>query len=336
MRLIQLLLLLVLSSCAGPKASVRAEQAPPAGGERQGEEASTPPSAGMIQGAALLDEAERLLTLNDPEGALAHLRQAEAEGIRIPSFHLYNASFAASLSGLADESVEWLRKAIDAGFEDLSHIKNDPDMEPIRQHPEYLAQIARLEARLAHQDGPLRDELVRMAAEDQEVRHSVTPDDIGKKDAPVWKRMGEVDAKNTARLKDLIVEKGWPGISQVGREGARAAWILAQHADQDPAFQREVLGLMEVALERGDAERALFALLTDRVLLAEGKPQRYGTQLTPEDGTLRPRPVEDPAQLPSLRAKMGLPELTEYLRFSSRQMGNPPYSVEPLPQAAAK
>jgi hypothetical protein len=47
-----------------------------------------------------------------------------------------------------------------------------------------------------------------------------------------------VDAANTARMKRIVAERGWPGRSLVGDDGAQAAWLLVQHADHDPAFQR--------------------------------------------------------------------------------------------------
>jgi Family of unknown function (DUF6624) len=63
----------------------------------------------------------------------------------------------------------------------------------------------------------------------------------------------------------------------VGGDGAHAAWLLARHADQDPAFQRRCLELLTQAVASGEAAKIELAYLTDRVL-AEGKPQEYGTQ----------------------------------------------------------
>ena len=51
-------------------------------------------------------------------------------------------------------------------------------------------------------------------------------------------RVGEVDADNTAWLCGVVDHHGWPGASLVGEDGAQAAWLLVQHADQDPGFQR--------------------------------------------------------------------------------------------------
>jgi Family of unknown function (DUF6624) len=93
--------------------------------------------------------------------------------------------------------------------------------------------------------------------------------------------LASVDADNLAWLKDVIAEVGWPGRSMVGKDGAHAAWLLAQHADRDPAFQRRRLDLVTQAAARGQASPAELAYLTDRGLLAEGKSQEYGPSPAP-------------------------------------------------------
>ena len=67
-------------------------------------------------------------------------------------------------------------------------------------------------------------------------------------------------------------------------------------------------------LPKGEVLQDNFAYLTDRVLLAEGKKQLYGTQFIQIDGKLQPRPLEDEANVDKLRATVGLPSLAEYLK----------------------
>ena len=57
----------------------------------------------------------------------------------------------------------------------------------------------------------------------------------------------ETGQRNTARMKGIVDEHGWPGRSLAGEDGANAAWLLVQHADADPAFQERCLALMEAA-----------------------------------------------------------------------------------------
>lgn len=80
----------------------------------------------------------------------------------------------------------------------------------------------------------------------------------------------------------------------VGYDGVDAAWLLVQHADSDPAFQAEMLTEVGKRVKSHELDLQLYVLLTDRVLLAQGKKQRYGTQLEISDHGLVTRPLEDP------------------------------------------
>jgi hypothetical protein len=175
----------------------------------------------------------------------------------------------------------------------------------------------------------LRQELLDMRREDQAVRvatlQSLKRQGINVGDSSQFKdekikqiveaenkKTRHVDEKNIRRLKQIIVEHGWPGNSLVGSSGADAAWIIIQHADEDMALQRKCLQLMEAA-PAGEVEPKNVAYLTDRVLVNEGKPQRYGAQL---GENFTPRPIEDPANVDERRAKVDLPPLAEYIKFA--------------------
>lgn len=120
--------------------------------------------------------------------------------------------------------------------------------------------------------------------------------------------------ENAEWLKGVLRAGTWPGRSLVGQDGSGAAWLIAQHADHDPAFQRECLELLEEVVARGDASQGNLAYLTDRVLLRECGRQRYGTQFTHGAGGPEPLPLEDPERVDELRANVGLPPLSEYAK----------------------
>jgi len=115
--------------------------------------------------------------------------------------------------------------------------------------------------RRVEQDQVARAELLRRAEQDQVA---------GAEPGPDWDTVASVDADNLTWLKDVVAEVGWPGRSMVGQDGAHAAWLLAQHADCDPVFQRRCLDLITEAAKSGEASLTEVAYLTDRVLLAEG------------------------------------------------------------------
>src|SRR5262245_44497523 len=171
----------------------------------------------------------------------------------------------------------------------------------------------------------LRSELLRRMVTDQEARQAfiqwmndngtngvVVPSTLSKEKQREWEQIAgklkAVDEDNTKRLRSLVEKHGWPTCTLVGKDGANAAWLLVQHADADPRFQRQCLDLM-AKLPRDEVSPSNLAYLTDRVLLAEGKKQRYGTQLIRVDGKLKPRPLEDEANVDRRRAEVGLPSL---------------------------
>ncbi len=146
----------------------------------------------------------------------------------------------------------------------------------------------------------LADELVQMGERDQEMRNSQKWD-------------AEVDIRNTQRLKQIIEEIGWPSISKVGREAANYAWLLAQHADHDVAFQRDCLHLMQQSMN--DVDATTVAYLEDRVRVNEGRPQLYGTQYyEDEQGVFGPKPIEQPDEVDERRKVVGLEPLAQYDR----------------------
>ncbi|MGW3389519.1 DUF6624 domain-containing protein [Streptomyces cinereoruber] len=158
-------------------------------------------------------------------------------------------------------------------------------------------------------DHDLAAELHRRAEQDQAARHRASRTGDGAE-------LARIDTDNTAWLKEVIARHGWPGTTLVGEQGADEAWLLVQHADLDPDFQRHVLGLLEQAVDAGDALPRHLAYLTDRVLVAVGKPQVYGTQYTqdPDGSNLRPHPVADPGRLDARRTAAGLEPAADYDR----------------------
>lgn len=160
----------------------------------------------------------------------------------------------------------------------------------------------------------LRAELLHRAERDQAARGLPEPE---------WETVASVDADNLAWLKGVIAEVGWPGRSTVGEDGAHAAWLLAQHADHDPAFQRRCLDLVTQAAACGEASPAELAYLTDRVLLAEGKSQEYGTQFAGREGRWVPRRLRDPERVDERRAAMGLGTLADNTARMAADYGPP-------------
>ncbi|TCK08662.1 DUF6624 domain-containing protein [Marinobacterium mangrovicola] len=159
----------------------------------------------------------------------------------------------------------------------------------------------------------LADELIRMMSKDQQVLQQLF--DSGELPSDAYHpRIKALHQANTSRLKEMISAHGWPGISLVGEEGAKAAWLVVQHSVSDPEFMAECIGLLEAAVGRSDVAGWQLAFLQDRVCTLAGKPQYYGTQFDiDENGWPTPFPIDDAAGVNERRARLGLNSLEERL-----------------------
>lgn len=157
----------------------------------------------------------------------------------------------------------------------------------------------------------LRAGLLAMQDEDQRTLNELgASGELGS--VPYHPRMKAVHERNSARLKEIVTQHGWPGSGAVGKDGAEAAWLIAQHAVMDTEFMTTCLDLLRAAVARGEAEGWCLAYLEDRVLTMSGQPQIYGTQHDVDaNGVTVPMPIDDPRAVDARRAQLGLEPLAQ-------------------------
>jgi len=110
-------------------------------------------------------------------------------------------------------------------------------------------------------------------------------------------------------VKDIVAVCGWPTTAK----DSHSAWLLAQHADSDPLFQREARALLEASVNAGIGAARDLAYLSDRIAANEGRPQEYGTQFSqPDRCQLVMLPVDDLAKANRRRLAVGLQSLEQY------------------------
>lgn len=167
---------------------------------------------------------------------------------------------------------------------------------------------------MAHDLAALAAELTDMAAADHRSAVHASSDDPAEQLA--WRRL---TARHGDRLGEIMDEYGWPTAELVGEEAARAAWLIAQHADRQLDVQRRALRLMRQAVSAGSAGPRELAFLHDRTLVNEGRKQIYGTQIAGvKGGAPLPWPCEEPERVDELRAEVGIEPFDEYVaRFSA-------------------
>ncbi len=116
----------------------------------------------------------------------------------------------------------------------------------------------------------------------------------------------KIDDSHHKWLKSFIQKYGYPNVRLVGKRGMHDFWLLIQHQDDN-------LKLQEDCLAHCNFEQKDKAFLTDRVLLAQGKKQIYGTQFHRDTkGQLVPRPIRNKAGLDARRRSVGLGSFKKY------------------------
>ena len=153
----------------------------------------------------------------------------------------------------------------------------------------------------------LRDELLAMNKADQDLRQRWLKD---QKDPAIKTEMRELDAQHEKRLRQIVKRYGWPGKSLVGMKASGGAWTIVQHGSSE--FLHEMLPVMEDAAKKGELTYGLVATTIDRVRIADGKKQLYGTQFDTSGNKCEPLPIEDPEHLDQRREVAGLGSMATY------------------------
>lgn len=137
----------------------------------------------------------------------------------------------------------------------------------------------------------------------------------------LWSKISAIDLQDTEDLKELLKIYPWFKISIFGVKTDSQAWLLVQHADHDPEFQKSILKVLESMYPYKETSSINYAYLFDRVASSFKDPskrmlQRYGTQgYCTGKGTWRPFPSEDEVHLDERRASVGLGTEAEYIEM---------------------
>ncbi len=119
-----------------------------------------------------------------------------------------------------------------------------------------------------------------------------------------------LDSVNMIFVEKYFIQKGYPGKSVVGEESSLVAWNVLQHnPDKIPLY----LPLVKKAAEAGEIPKTSAAMMEDRYLMMEGKPQIYGTQGMSYDDARGSFiwPIENPETVNQRRKEAGFEETVE-------------------------
>lgn len=130
----------------------------------------------------------------------------------------------------------------------------------------------------------------------------------------LYKAMGKKDSINRIKVKGILGQYGWLGINEIGEKANLAIFLVIQHSDS--LTQVTYLPVMRQAVKDKKARAADLALLEDRVLCMQGKPQLYGSQVRVlKTGKYALFPIQDEPNVDRRRAEVGLEPLEAYARY---------------------
>lgn len=248
--------------------------------------------------------------------------KAFAQGKGNASDH-YNAACSWALAGNKAKAFDNLNKAVALGWDNVGHLKQDTDLTSLHTDKRWNQLVGELEEKVAAQearyDKPLKAELEQILKTDQGVRqeYQAAVTKYGNNSEEVRQaiqKMVATDQENKKQVTGIIDAHGWPGKSMVGKQASLAAFLVIQHSDKET--MEKYLPQLREAAAKGEAEKSQLALMEDRVLMNNGKPQIYGSQLNVNNETGQPElyKIADEANVNKRREEMGLEPLEDYLK----------------------
>ena len=116
------------------------------------------------------------------------------------------------------------------------------------------------------------------------------------------------DHRNQELVISIIEKCGMPTLKEVDQKQMDAIWLGLQHSTKE--IRKKYFPQVEKAVKNGDLSKGQYALMKDRMLMDEGKPQIYGSQI--ENGKLYK--LENPKTVNERRKEMGMESIEDYLK----------------------
>lgn len=125
--------------------------------------------------------------------------------------------------------------------------------------------------------------------------------------------IARTDSANLIVVKYIIETYGWLGPKDVGYNANSAIFLVIQHADIKT--QENYIPTMREAVSEGNARSGQLALLEDRVAIANGELQIYGSQvgIYEKTGEYYVLPLFEPEKVNERRHSVGLDSIETYL-----------------------
>ena len=121
-----------------------------------------------------------------------------------------------------------------------------------------------------------------------------------------------IEHKCLNKAISIIENCGIPTLNEVNEHQMTALWLVFQHTHHN--IRKQYFPLFLKSAENGDLKMSQIALMIDRMLMQEGKPQKYGSQVQAGCQTdWELYNLENPETVNKRRFEMGMIPLKEYL-----------------------
>ena len=147
-----------------------------------------------------------------------------------------------------------------------------PSSAEAKQTPAWEATLQARRDELIKKNGPgtdtaLRDQLLRMGAEDQAVRGFEHGKQVSGMTKEMIQKLPPTDARLTAELQQIVQKSGWPTIALVGIDASNAAMLVLTHT-VDHEWQRQLLPQLQSLADADKIDGSSLALVVDKELVA--------------------------------------------------------------------
>ncbi len=235
----------------------------------------------------------------------------------------YNAACSWALTGDTVHALNYLELSARKGWKNLKHIKKDSDLNSLHSVIGWEGVLATVQSNLDEYekdfDKPLKERLEKIHVKDQMLRqlYRDAEEKFGRDSDEMryfWELVSEQDSLNELEVVEIIENRGWVGKSVIGGQANMTIWLVIQHAPIET--QEKYLPLLQESVKKGESSGSHLALLEDRILMRNGKPQTYGSQIVSDNETGKQivYEIRDPEYVNQRRREVGLGPIQDYVK----------------------
>jgi len=274
----------------------------------------------------LIDQADSLYRLQEFKlSAIKFYEAFKANNGNASQNERYDAASAWALAGYRDSAFFQLNIiATKDTFSEYLLITSDNSFDALHHDKRWDILIAKVrenkDQTMINLNSSLVEQLdsIRFMGNGYSVQLDIITEKFGKDSkeyTDIRKKLNEHDSISLIKVKSMIDKFGWLGTNIVGEDASFIAFMVIINSDD--SIGERYLPLMKEAVKKGTAMKSDLALLEDRVLLAQGKRQIYGSQVQRDFETQKyfVLPLEDPDNVDKRRAEVGLEPISKYLFY---------------------